>query len=202
MLGVSVLAGDALRSHYYPDGIGLHSVKVMLYRDLVFYDSIPPDSIDVFPFSGDITIDDRNQWRIEYRRFWGPTGADSTISDEIVWGTAGALSPATPPGANFCTVYGKFYDNQNNPIIGAQILFDPAIVKVRDTCTEVTIIPGPRTVETNDTGYFSISLLKSSCMGNTAYKVSVSVINEYGTLERKEETLTIPADSSTYLLKF
>jgi len=56
---------------------------------------------------------------------------------------------------------------------------------------------------TNSSGYFTISLLKSSCMqtngNNQAHKVTVRGADGVKTKEMK---LTIPSDSSTYKLVF
>jgi len=124
-------------------------------------------------------------------------GNDTTVIE----GKQAWSAPSVPSSANLCKVYGILYDNKGDAIPGAEIQF-VCPTKVVDTCSDAIILPYTIVTGTNDTGYFEQELLMSSCIDNQAYKVVIIVNNEYGHMERKEETLVIPSDSTTYRLKY
>jgi len=103
----------------------------------------------------------------------------------------------SPAGGNLCTVYGWLRDIAEDSLQYADIEF-VLTEEAYNTCDSTIIATKRKSVRTNAAGYFTIDLLKSSCMDDAEYKVTVS----YNQQPLKDHTFPIPSDSTTYKLVF
>jgi len=116
------------------------------------------------------------------------------------------VSPSAPSATSLCVVYGYVYEmaaaGGYSAAKYATVTFDLP-QNVVNTCDSVMTLQRVQRVETNASGYFQITLLKSSCVqvngNNQKYRTWVEGADGVKTREHK---LDIPDDSSTYKLVF
>lgn len=166
------------------------------------------NSFGYFDFNLDtdsfVVIGNRTRYAFE-RDTINVTAADSAALD----GFQNWSAPTPPANANLSTVHGFAYGLQEVGLASATVEFWVAQTPIFNICdTSVIMIPQKFTTPTNDTGLFSIDLLKSSCMvdkiggsTNIEWKVKITVWRDGEAISR-EHTFEIPSDSSSYFLSF
>jgi hypothetical protein len=191
-------AATATRPYYFPDGDGLDSVEIDLYKNGTLTDSIR-DSIETFPITGNLTIDDGNQWRIIYWRYF--VGNDTPVfSDEIVWGWTSSTPAGVPGGSYVCRIYGTAIGADGDSLEYATVIFTAP--KGNCSCdstimpTKIVEVLTERSGGSNWKGYFQADLIWSSCLGDKKYEIEI--IPDAG--ERTKGTPFLVPDSTTYKL--
>ncbi len=124
-------------------------------------------------------------------------------SGETVWLSASDLFHNTRsnlpenPAANYCKIYGYVYGLFHLPVSAATVKVYPPGRRFFNKCDSSMILfpRNPYAVDTDTLGYFEVTVLKSSCMADSArYEVEVGD-KVYHT---RRLSFYIPADSSTY----
>lgn len=109
----------------------------------------------------------------------------------------------SPSNTSLCRVYGNIYDALNLPAKYATVYFETN--EIFNICDSTIIIGKPKYEKmTNDSGYFFIDLLKTSCMrGTRTWRVHAEYEDGNGNLiQTRYHDFAIPDDSSTYRLVF
>ncbi len=124
-------------------------------------------------------------------------------SGETVWLSASDLFhntrstvPDNPP-ANYCRIYGYVYGLFHRPVAYATVKVNPPGRRFFNKCDSSMILfpRQPYEVDTDTLGYFEVTVLKSSCLADSArYEIEVGD-RVYHT---RRLSFYIPTDSSTY----
>lgn len=195
-----VLSATAYRSYQF--GAGRDSVRILMYRNHVLFDSISQDSLSSFPIAGNITIDDQNHWRLEYYTYWAgnPT---PVFGDEVVWGKADSIVPSSPASINLCNVYGTVVDAAGSPVRYAQIVFTLPSKEVFNSCDNTIIGTNIVKDETRADGLFETDLPKSKCIGDQQWLMTVTYKDADGATHTRvnNRPITVP-DATSYEVTF
>jgi len=102
-----------------------------------------------------------------------------------------------PANSTMCQVYGYVKDQEQNAVKYAKVTISPPRDQRYNVCDQsqiLTMKPLERTTDAN--GYFTATVLKSSCMPDTLAEYSIQVI--MGNIKTRTETFVIPRDSASY----
>ena len=114
------------------------------------------------------------------------------------------LTPGTPTDPNLCRCWGhvaEFVDTGGYALAGNIRISFTLPENAIDTCGESFAVPRSQSVYSNDTGYFQIDLIPSSCLGGKKYTMRLEQYGRLGRVSGQATTwqVTVP-DSTTYRL--
>jgi hypothetical protein len=114
------------------------------------------------------------------------------------------LTPGTPTDPNLCRCWGhvaEFVDTGGYALAGNVRVSFSLPENAIDTCGESFAVPRSQSVYSNDTGYFQIDLIPTSCLGGKKYTLRFEQYGQLGRVSGQTTTwqVTVP-DSGSYRL--
>ena len=168
--------------------------------------SLVRDTVVLYPeldstqlYASEVSLDSLGRYRVITVLF--PKGGElSYILDISSWHHEGPgrIVPASPSGSYICRIYGYLSDLHSGYFSGAIVTGKQEAMIVYDTCSEMLVAAKTeRYGPTGSNGYWYLDLIRSSCIDNQKYVITVSRPR----LDDVFKRVLVP-DSATYYYKW